>query len=337
MNRNVQCVRLFKNVCQRGGQVVGFWLALIQASTHSLAAVTVPSSPAISISGTMDSQPFMCRGIQNFTQHFDASHRALQISFECNGSQLSCLAQNWRQNEASMFTDCYTPSPTGSFAVAHLPTLTTISPGQTANLLVQVYNNTGKALSTMTVASSNAPRCNAPARAMSPGAVVSFECSTPVLSADTTDVLTVSATASDGTHFSGTASSAIRVDNPRLSILVRPPQQNIAPHSSAGWTIRVANTGPATLTSGVYAEQRGIAACGATTPSIAAGGYVQYACGQNDITSSFTDQFSASVMSGSSAVVVDQTVAVSVVGDEIFKSGFEFSTGDEIFKGGFER
>ena len=290
----------------------------------------------MAITGTLDSQTFVCRGTLSFKSHYDSSVGRIRTTFECGGAVITCLAYSLYQSGLTINEDCTSPPPPGNFPVVHLPALTTIQPGQSANLLVQVYNNTGKALSGVTIAATGVSSCSLPSRAMASGAVVSYQCTTPPLTADLTNTITVSATAADGSHFSGTAAAIIRVDNPRLSIFVRPPQQNVLADGSAAWTVRVTNNGPSTLTSGIFADQRGNSTCGATSASIAGGAAVEYNCGVAAVVTSFTDMFTASAMSGSSPLVDDQSTTVTVVTDEIFRSGFEITVTDRIFKNGFE-
>ena len=302
-------------------QVVFLILLVLVAFTRATAAPTITSQPGITVTGTMDSQAFTCRGVSQYTLTFIPATSDFQIEFDCaSAGTLVCDMQDVSIDVTLATTHCTTHPPVGALGVVHLPGLTTIPSGQSAYMLVQVYNNTGKAFTSMTVSSSSAPQCSAPSQPMANGAVVSYTCLSPPLTSDVDDTISVAAVASDGTHFSGSATSQIRVDGPRISLAVTPPRQIVGTNGTATWLVRVANAGPVQLTSGVFADQRA-SGCAASVTSIPSNTVLEYSCSLSGIAATFSDQFSASAMAGSQPVVADQTVWVLT--DEIFRGTFE--------------
>ncbi len=288
------------------------------------AMATSTPTTGIVVAGAMDSQPFTCRASTNVEIHYNAKQGSLETSFLCQGAiPVDCLAAAWTYTYLSVSTDCYTPPPTGAFAVVHLPQLATISPGTSGTLLVQVYNSTGKSMTSVTVSASAAPACAHAATSLGAGQVLSYTCATPVLQADITDTLTVTATSSTGAHYSGSAASIVQVDGPRIALNVTPSAQNVVLGNSADWNVTVANAGPTSLTSWLIDDQHAGSNCGQSLSSLVSGSGLSYTCDVLDIQSSFSDQFSASGMNGTSPLVVDKTVTVNAVTDEIFKNGFQ--------------
>jgi len=299
-----------------------FFTMLVVASWPAMAVP--PPSQALNIAGTMDSLPFTCRASTNYALTYNPSMGSFESTFLCQGAiPIDCLVSTFTYTFQNVVTDCYTKPPTGAFAVVHLPQLATVAKGTIASMLVQVYNSTGKNLSNLTVTASAAPACSRSATSLAAGQVLSYSCQSPALQSDMADTLTVTATLAGGGQVSGSATSVAQVDVPRIAFSVAPPQQNVVTGKSANWQVRVANAGPSALTSWIISDQQPASNCPSSFSTMQSGQSTAYACGIAGITNSFTDQFSASALNGTSPLVVDQNVTVTVVTDEIFKNGFQ--------------
>ncbi|HOV56425.1 MAG TPA: hypothetical protein PLN91_00940 [Rhodanobacteraceae bacterium] len=302
--------------------------SILAGALTVLATIAVPQAQAITpsaglvLTGTADSRPVLCRPATSVTLALRGG--VLTLDADCGGvARLHCQPTTLTQQGTALQSDCKTITPSSAFKVAHLPAMTTVMPGSTAPLLVQVYNNTGKVLSTLSVSASKAPSCSATRTSVGVGAVVSYTCSSPAASTDLVDTLTVQGNASDGTVYRGSASAIVMADGPRLGIAVQPRYQKVPAGAPAQWDVWVRNMGPTDLTSLLLADQRLDTTCSGSLNVLPAASLVYEHCGLPGVTQSFLDRFSASALAPST-LLVDTTVQVVTGTDGLFHGDFDF-------------
>lgn len=285
---------------------------------------TPTTAPGVVVTGTIDSKPFTCRAVAQTTFQYITGQGHATTTFDCGTpTPVACEVQSWSYNNGFLTVACQSQVPTSAFAVVHLPQITTIAAGASAQLLVQAYNNTGANFSAVTISASGAPACSKPAQPLGSGGVISYVCQSPALTDSLADSITVTAVTSQGAQYAATATANIVVDSPRLTLDVTPPSQNVVFGNNATWGVRVSNPGPTALTAAIIVDQHTESTCGATVASIASNAVVTYNCSISGITTSFPDVFAASALNGATPLEADRTVQVNAVPDLIFAYGFE--------------
>ncbi len=214
-------------------------------------------------------------------------------------------------------------SPSGSPAISIVksPKSQSIPSGGTANFSITVTNSGNVTLSNVTVADALSPNCNEtsanlPALAsMVAGAIVSYNCSQPNVTASFTNVAVATGTPPSGANVTASDSANIQVaplkpptapkpapSHAAISIAKDPNSQTIGSGGTATFTITVKNTGDVTLTSVTVSDPRS-PACNRTLGTLTVGHSKSYSCTQKNVTKAFQNIAIATGKSPASATV----------------------------------
>jgi uncharacterized repeat protein (TIGR01451 family) len=158
----------------------------------------------------------------------------------------------------------------------------------TATFTIRVENTGDVALTNVTVTDALAPDCARSLGAMNPDSVQSYECTLANVSADFTNVATATGTPPVGPNVTGNDDAVVDVLIPAIDIRKTPDRQLVAPGGTATFTIRVENTGEATL-SNVIVSDAPAPNCNRTFASLAPGAVQTYICSLANVQAGFTN------------------------------------------------
>ena len=191
--------------------------------------------------------------------------------------------------------------PNPKISIQKGPDSQTVLKGATASFTISVTNSGNVTLTNVRVTDALAPGCartstDIPALAsMAPGAIVTYTCTLANVAASFTNSATATGTPPAGADVTATDTANVTVINPAISIAKTPDTQTIVAGTTATFTIKVTNSGDATLTNVVVTDALapGCARTQVGVPALASmapGGDRRYTCTLANVTASFTNR-----------------------------------------------
>ena len=173
-------------------------------------------------------------------------------------------------------------------SISKTPVFQQLQSGGTAVFTISVLNNGEAPLSDITVADLQAADCDAQFATLAPGEQLSYDCEVPGVTADITNVASVSATSPAGTVLGNSASADVDVVHPAIVIELTPDTQTVPAGIDFLFHINVTNTGDVAL-NGVTVSDSLIPGCNRVIGDLEAGITVTYSCLGSGVTQSLTN------------------------------------------------
>ncbi len=172
--------------------------------------------------------------------------------------------------------------------VEKTPDVQSIGVGQDATFTITVSNIGDVELTSIGVADTLAPACDATVGPLLPGESVTYDCTMPDVLVDVTNTVDATAVDGNGNVVTSTDSADVNVLPGSISITKTPAATTVVDGDTIVYTITVENTGPADLTN-VVATDPTVPACDATFAALLVGERQSWTCSHTDVDATVDD------------------------------------------------
>jgi uncharacterized repeat protein (TIGR01451 family) len=174
--------------------------------------------------------------------------------------------------------------------ISKTPDLQTVVSGSTVLFTIVVTNTGDVTLNPVVVSDPLAASCNnATLGPLAPGQSKSYQCSVSNVTADFTNVATVTGTPPVGPNVTDSDDAVVDVINPRIDIAKTPDLQTVVSGSTVLFTIVVTNTGDVALDPVAVNDPLAPSCNRANVGPLAPGQVTSYTCSVTNVTADFTN------------------------------------------------
>lgn len=225
-----------------------------------------------------------------------------------------------------------------SVSISKTPATAQVISGRSATFNIEVENDGDVALTNVVVSNSPTAACSAAIGSLLVGETHAYSCSTGSVTSNFTDTATASgqfnassegvfnntyrtapsyqSASSSAYTVSDSASTSVGIVNPDVTIELSVANSVVLKNSSVTFTIKVINSGDVDLTN-VQITDPEVPGCDKSFIAISAGGFEEYTCTANNVSSSFKNEAFVSASYLTETVNDSSSLDISVVEPEI--------------------